>query len=68
LRVADRVAVLSRRPGKLRELVTIELPQAERASAAGQARLAELGQTLWGLIRQEAQVAEREVRHGGSYD
>jgi NitT/TauT family transport system ATP-binding protein len=68
LRVADRVAVLSRRPGRLRELVAIDLPQAERASPAGQAELARLGQTLWDLIRQEAQVAEREVREGGRID
>jgi NitT/TauT family transport system ATP-binding protein len=68
LRVADRVAVLSRRPGRLRELVAIDLPQAERTSAAGQAKLAVLGQTLWDLIKQEAQVAEREVRVGGAVD
>ena len=68
LRVADRVAVLSRRPGRLRELVSIDLPQAERSGATGQARLAALGQTLWELIKQEAQVAEREVRAGGAVD
>jgi NitT/TauT family transport system ATP-binding protein len=68
LRVADRVAVLSRRPGRLRELVAIDLPQAERMSAAGQAKLASLGQSLWELIKQEAQVAEREVREGDGID
>ena len=68
LRVADRVAVLSRRPGRLRELVAIDLPQAARTGAAGQARLAAMGQTLWELIRQEAQVAEREVRQGDTFD
>src|SRR3546814_11106183 len=30
LRLADRVAVLSRRPGRLRELVDVPVPQAER--------------------------------------
>jgi NitT/TauT family transport system ATP-binding protein len=68
LRVADRVAVLSRRPGRLRELVAIDLPQAERAAPSGQAQLAVLGQKLWDLIRREAQVAEREVRVGDVRD
>jgi NitT/TauT family transport system ATP-binding protein len=64
LRVADRIAVLSRRPGRLRELVAVGLPQAERSTAAGQAQLAVLGQNLWDLIRREAQVAERDVISG----
>ena len=40
LRLADRVIVLSRRPGRIRREVRIDVPQAERtsASAAGQAR------------------------------
>ncbi len=67
LRLADRIAVLSRRPGRLRELVRIDLPQAERATAAGQAHLADLNQKLWQLIKAEAQVAEREVLKGGSF-
>ena len=67
LRLADRIAVLSRRPGRLRELVTIDLPQAERATPAGQAHLADLNQQLWQLIKAEAQVAEREVLKGGSF-
>ncbi len=64
LRLADRVAVLSRRPGRVREVVSIDLPQAERASGAAQARLAELHDRLWSLIKHEAQVAEREVVDG----
>ena len=61
LRLADRVAILSRRPGRLRESVAIDIPQAERTSPAAQARLAQLHDQLWGLIKAEAQVAEREV-------
>ncbi|MGQ0662440.1 MAG: ABC transporter ATP-binding protein [Pseudomonadota bacterium] len=63
LRLADRIAVLSRRPGRVREVVKIDLPRAERAGAAT-TRLAELHDQLWGLIKAEAQVAEREVIHG----
>jgi NitT/TauT family transport system ATP-binding protein len=64
LRLADRVAILSRRPGRLREIVTIDIPQAERAGPAAQSRLAALHERLWALIKAEAQIAEREVVHG----
>ncbi len=64
LRLADRVAVLSRRPGRLREIVAVDLPQAERLTPAGKARLATLHDRLWGLIRAEAQDAEREIVDG----
>jgi NitT/TauT family transport system ATP-binding protein len=64
LRLADRVAILSRRPGRLREIVTIDMPQMERTSPAAQAKLGALHDRLWGLIKTEAQVAEREVLHG----
>jgi NitT/TauT family transport system ATP-binding protein len=64
LRLADRVAILSRRPGRLRDIVAIDIPQAERAGVAAQARLAALHEQLWALIKAEAQIAEREVVHG----
>ncbi len=65
LRVADRVAVLSRRPGRLRDVVTIAVPHGERANAAAQRDLATLHDRLWSLIKAEAQVAEREVAGHG---
>ena len=61
LRLADRVCVLSRRPGRVREIVAIDMPQAERVTPAAQAHLAALHDRLWRLIKAEAQVAEREV-------
>ena len=64
LRLADRVAILSRRPGRLRDIVPIAIPQAERGRAAAQAELAALHERLWGLIKAEAQQAEREVVDG----
>jgi NitT/TauT family transport system ATP-binding protein len=63
LRLADRVAVLSRRPGRLRDMVTIDVPRSERAAPAAQTRLAAMQERLWRLIRAEAQDAEREVHH-----
>jgi NitT/TauT family transport system ATP-binding protein len=64
LRLADRVAILSRRPGRLRDIVPIAIPQAERGRAAAQVELAALHERLWGLIKAEAQQAEREVADG----
>jgi len=56
LRVADRVCVLSRRPGRIREIVAIDVAREERSVA----RLAPLRERLWRLIQDEARVADRE--------
>jgi NitT/TauT family transport system ATP-binding protein len=61
LRLADRICVLTRRPGRIRAVVDVKLPQSERSTVAGRAKLAELHSELWELIKAEAQVAEREV-------
>lgn len=61
LQLADKVAVLSRRPGRLREIVPLTIPQSERGSATALAELARLHDHLWGLIKDEARTAEREV-------
>jgi NitT/TauT family transport system ATP-binding protein len=61
VRLADRVVVLSRRPGCLREILPIPIPRRERASAAAKATLVELQARLWSLIRDEAAVADREM-------
>jgi NitT/TauT family transport system ATP-binding protein len=60
IRLADRVVVLSRRPGRVREIVGIPVPRAERTGAQAAARLADLQDSLWQLIRTEALEAERE--------
>jgi NitT/TauT family transport system ATP-binding protein len=64
LRLADRICVLSRRPGRIREIVSIDIPQADRQQRTSQQALAALHDRLWALIKSEAQVAEREVLHG----
>ena len=61
LRLADRILVLSRRPGRVREIVSVPIPQRERTTAAAQAELAVLSETLWQSIKREAQVADREM-------
>ena len=63
LRLADRVVVLSRRPGRIKEVINIPIPQRERTKKTAQSQLADLGERLWSLIRDEASVADREVVH-----
>jgi len=63
VRLADRIVVLSRRPGRVRETVTIPMPRNGRGSVEARNRLAELQNELWSLIRNEAIDAEREVQH-----
>jgi NitT/TauT family transport system ATP-binding protein len=64
LRLADRIVVLSRRPGRVRRIVDVPLPQGDRMRPESQLALAGLNNELWELIREEAQVAEREIVAG----
>src|SRR5262245_17367659 len=63
VRLADRVVVLSRRPGRVRETVTIPMTRDERGAAEARSQLMALQGELWSLIRKEAIDAEREVQH-----
>ncbi|MDE2064573.1 MAG: ABC transporter ATP-binding protein [Bradyrhizobium sp.] len=62
VRLADRIVVLSRRPGRVREVVSIPLTRAERGEIRGREKLTALQAELWSLIRSEAIDAEREVQ------
>ena len=62
VRLADRIVVLSRRPGKVREVVTIPMARAERGAPESRGRLLALQDEIWSLIRNEAIDAEREVQ------
>ena len=59
VRLGHKVAVLSRRPGRLREVVEIDIPLDERA-AHGE-KLEEMRQHLWDLMRAEALAADQEL-------
>ena len=63
VRLADRIVVLSRRPGRVREIVDIPMTRAERGAIDARSRLLTLQNDLWSLIREEAIDAEREVQH-----
>ena len=57
--LGHRIVVLSRRPGRIREIVEIDVPLADRQ--AKRAQLASQERTLWELLREEARAAEREL-------
>jgi len=62
VRLADRIVVLSRRPGRIREIVTMPLPRSRRGETSAREQLLQLQNDLWALIRGEAVDAEREVQ------
>jgi NitT/TauT family transport system ATP-binding protein len=62
VRLADRIVVLSRRPGRVREVIGIPMTRAERGDIHARGRLLSLQNDLWSLIREEAIDAEREVQ------
>ena len=62
VRLGHRVMVLSRRPGRVRTVMPIDL--AVEARAAGEPRIEEAARELWALLREEAAAADREVVHG----
>jgi len=63
VRLADRIVVLSRRPGRVRDVVAIPMTRGERGDIAGREKLLALQGELWSLIREQAVEAEREVLH-----
>src|SRR4051795_924893 len=63
VRLADRIVVLSRRPGRVREVVAIPMTRGERGAIDTRGKLLALQNQLWSLIREEAIDAEREVQH-----
>ncbi len=62
VRLGHRIAVLSRRPGRLREIVEVRMPIDARRTADPQLEAHQ--RRLWHLIREEAQAADRELVGG----
>ena len=58
VRLADRILVLSRRPGAIRETITIDVPRSERRANPA---LAAITAQIWALIRADASLADREL-------
>jgi NitT/TauT family transport system ATP-binding protein len=63
VRLGHRVVVLSRRPGRIREIVTIDVPLDQRLE--GHPALVAARDQIWALIRDEATTADRELIDAG---
>jgi NitT/TauT family transport system ATP-binding protein len=63
LHMADRIMILRRRPGRIREIVGVPIPRHARKAPAAQVELRRLHAQLWAHIREEAQMADREVNN-----
>lgn len=58
--LADRVVVLSRRPGRIVHIVSIEIPRLERKEHQHQVRMMEYAEEIWKTIRHDAEQAFME--------
>jgi NitT/TauT family transport system ATP-binding protein len=61
-RLGHRVVLLSRRPGAVRSVTTLDWPLAERDRRAPE--LAAVAQDIWQQMREQAQAADREMLDG----
>lgn len=59
VRLGHRIAVLSRRPGRVREVIAIDRPLSERRQ--GDEALEAVQSRLWHLMRDEAAAADKEL-------
>lgn len=59
VRLGHRIAVLSRRPGRVREVIEVGPPLSERR--AGDPHLEDLQAHLWSLMKEEAMAADQEL-------
>lgn len=59
VRLGHKIIVLTRRPGKIREIVQIDTPLSERTHH--HAKLQSIEEELWTAMRREAEAADREL-------
>ena len=63
--LADRVVLLSKRPGKVRKILTIAIPRADRENTENTAQIAEFIRIIWEHISSDARAALMEVEANG---
>lgn len=59
--MADRVVVLSRRPGRVKDIVAVDIPRAERLLPARRGEIETLSARIWQGIAEDARAAMREA-------
>lgn len=59
VRLGHKIVILSRRPGRMRKVLTIDIPLAERSDRL--VELETLQRELWTLLREDARAADREL-------
>jgi NitT/TauT family transport system ATP-binding protein len=64
LRLADRVVVMSRRPGGIKQIFRIDIPKQDRQLLEHKVTLARHHDEIWSLIKDEAILANQEIEHG----
>jgi NitT/TauT family transport system ATP-binding protein len=55
--MADRVVVLSRRPGRVLEIVPVELKRPRTEAMLGEPAFVQAVERIWGLVRVQARAA-----------
>ncbi|MEJ2375278.1 MAG: ABC transporter ATP-binding protein [Pseudolabrys sp.] len=61
VRLGHKIVVLSRRPGRIIEVVEIDIPLKERANRI--VELDHMQRQVWSIVREEARQADRELTH-----
>jgi NitT/TauT family transport system ATP-binding protein len=61
VRLGQQIVVLSRRPGRIRDIIRLDRPLSERRTS--DADLVAMEGRLWDLIRTDAAEADRELEH-----
>lgn len=62
VRLGHRIVVLSRRPGRVREVISVDQPITDRQP--GSPELETMASALWSLLKAEASEADRELANG----
>lgn len=63
--LADRVVLLSRRPGKVNKILAIDIPRADRDKPEHAEEIAEFIRIIWEHISKDARAALMEVENDG---
>ncbi|MCW1411296.1 ABC transporter ATP-binding protein [Rhizobium sp. 1AS11] len=64
IRLADRIVVMSRRPGRIKKIFTMAVPKHERDSPDRTVELLKVHDEIWSLIKDEAVHANEEMAYG----